>query len=104
MMRNRWSVDPFAAEVLDGYRGPMVADELKDAGPCVYGRGTQDMKSVCCQYLEALRRLRTAGFAPLRTIHLTFVPDGDEPFPHHHTQQSTGLFECSRVRTRRAET
>ena len=35
------------------------------------------MKCVFVQYLEALRRLRArpGGWSPLRTIHLTFVPD-----------------------------
>lgn len=35
------------------------------------------MKCVCVQYLEAIRRLRQRpqGWTPLRTIHLTFVPD-----------------------------
>ncbi len=47
---------PFAADVVDGF---------------VVGRGTQDMKSVCVQHLEALSRC-----APLRrTVHVTFVPD-----------------------------
>lgn len=32
------------------------------------------MKSVTIQYLEAVRRLRAAGYQPRRTIHLTFVP------------------------------
>ena len=46
-----------------------------NAGPCVYGRGAQDMKCVCCQYIEGLRRLRARGWTPLRTVWLTFVPD-----------------------------
>lgn len=41
----------------------------------IYGRGTQDMKSVCVQYIIALARLKGTGYAPLRTIRLTFVPD-----------------------------
>ena len=89
----------------EGYQGLQVPDELADAGPCIYARGTQvspvpaarcpttytaqyrqqrpifitfgsqDMKCVCCQYLEALRRLVSSGWQPLRTIYLTFVPD-----------------------------
>ncbi|OLP86323.1 Aminoacylase-1 [Symbiodinium microadriaticum] len=59
-MTECWSVDPWAAEVVDGR---------------IYGRGTQDMKSVCVQYLFAIERLRKRGFVPLRTIHLSFVPD-----------------------------
>jgi aminoacylase len=33
------------------------------------------MKCVGMQYLEAIRRLRTAGFVPDRNIYITFVPD-----------------------------
>jgi aminoacylase len=47
---------PFSADIVDGF---------------VVGRGTQDMKSVCVQHLEAVSR---AG--PLkRTVHISFVPD-----------------------------
>jgi aminoacylase len=35
----------------------------------------QDMKCVGMQYLEAIRRLRSSGFIPDRTIHVIFVPD-----------------------------
>lgn len=41
----------------------------------IYGRGVQDMKCVCAQYIEACRRLHAAGFVPRRTIYLSFVPD-----------------------------
>jgi aminoacylase len=41
----------------------------------IYGRGAQDMKCVCAQYLVALRRLKVLGYQPVRTIHLSFVPD-----------------------------
>mmetsp|Transcript_130001 Transcript_130001/g.404373 ORF Transcript_130001/g.404373 Transcript_130001/m.404373 type:complete len:441 (-) Transcript_130001:69-1391(-) len=59
-MHEHWSVDPWAAAVVDGR---------------IYGRGTQDMKSVCVQYLLAIERLKSQGATPLRTVHLTFVPD-----------------------------
>lgn len=57
-----WTVDPFAAERKDGK---------------IYGRGAQDMKCVCVQYIEAIRKLHSINpsFRPQRTIHLTFVPD-----------------------------
>lgn len=61
-MPEHWDTDPFAA-VRDGGSGR------------IYGRGTQDMKCVCVQYLVAIRRLRAAGFVPTRTVHLSFVPD-----------------------------
>jgi aminoacylase len=41
----------------------------------VHGRGTQDMKSVCIQYIIALQMLNHQGFVPTRTIRLSFVPD-----------------------------
>jgi aminoacylase len=44
-------------------------------GTRIYGRGAQDMKCVCAQYLVALRHLKASGFQPLRTVHVSFVPD-----------------------------
>ncbi|KCV70499.1 hypothetical protein H696_02840 [Fonticula alba] len=45
----------------------------------LYGRGAQDMKSVCIQYLEAIRaiqRARKSQVSPFpRDVVLTFVPD-----------------------------
>jgi len=55
-----WTVPPFAALRKDGK---------------IYGRGAQDMKCVCLQYIEALRQIVTTGFSPHRSIYLTFVPD-----------------------------
>jgi aminoacylase len=59
-----WTVsDPFSAEIRSD--GKIIA------------RGTQDMKCVVIQYLEAIRRLRTIepGWKPQRTIHVSFLPD-----------------------------
>ena len=43
----------------------------------VYGRGAQDMKCVCVQYLVALRKLvnKHGDTFNERTLHLTYVPD-----------------------------
>ncbi|WOL19501.1 hypothetical protein Cni_G28299 [Canna indica] len=41
----------------------------------IHARGSQDMKCVGMQYLEAIRRLKADGFVPDRTIYLSFVPD-----------------------------
>ena len=41
----------------------------------IYARGTQDMKSVGIQYLEAIRRLKLNGVKLKRTVHVSFVPD-----------------------------
>jgi len=54
-------------------RPPFSAD--KDSEGNIYGRGTQDMKSVGIQYLEAIRRLIQTDRPHPRTVHLTFVPD-----------------------------
>jgi len=57
----KWDHDPFAAVELEN--GDIVA------------RGTQDMKCVCIQYFEAIRRLLANGFKPERTIHIALQPD-----------------------------
>uniref|UniRef100_A0A453RJZ0 N-acyl-aliphatic-L-amino acid amidohydrolase n=1 Tax=Aegilops tauschii subsp. strangulata TaxID=200361 RepID=A0A453RJZ0_AEGTS len=48
---------------------------LDEASGRIYARGSQDMKCVGMQYLEAIRRLRNAGFVPDRNIYVIFVPD-----------------------------
>lgn len=57
---DQWKHDPFEAH--------------KDENGRIYGRGTQDMKCVTIQYLEAIRRLKAEGVVPKRTVHLTFMP------------------------------
>jgi aminoacylase len=73
-----WDRDPFAAEIDDDGK--------------IFARGTQDMKSVCVQYIVALQRLLNRDGSDggggeggggsgggrrrfLRTVVLTFVPD-----------------------------
>ncbi|XP_782880.2 aminoacylase-1 isoform X2 [Strongylocentrotus purpuratus] len=56
-----WDSDPFEAKKKEN--GDIVA------------RGSQDMKCVGIQYIEAVRRLMKAGKRLMRTIHMTFVPD-----------------------------
>ncbi|XP_041458481.1 aminoacylase-1-like isoform X2 [Lytechinus variegatus] len=58
---DHWKCDPFEAKKMEN------GD--------IYARGTQDMKSVGIQYLEAIRRLIKKGERLLRTIHMLFVPD-----------------------------
>lgn len=41
----------------------------------IYARGSQDMKCVGMQYLEAIRKLQASGFRPIRSVYLSFVPD-----------------------------
>ncbi|XP_067907457.1 aminoacylase-1-like [Heterodontus francisci] len=61
VFEEHWKHDPFAA--------------VKDEEGNIYGRGTQDMKCVAIQYIEAIRRLKSEGKRFPRTIHLLFVPD-----------------------------
>jgi len=56
-----WTYPPFSAH--------------KDEKGDIYGRGTQDMKCVGIQHIEAVRRLKEAGKTFKRTIHLVFVPE-----------------------------
>ncbi|KNC96055.1 N-acyl-L-amino-acid amidohydrolase [Spizellomyces punctatus DAOM BR117] len=58
---DKWTHDPFAADKLEN--GDIIA------------RGAQDMKCVGIQYLEAIRILKHQNKRPLRTVHVTFVPD-----------------------------
>lgn len=61
---DKWTWDPFAAKLIFAQR------EWR-----IYARGSQDMKSVGLQYLEALAALVEQGWKPQRTVHVTFVPD-----------------------------
>jgi aminoacylase len=56
----KWTKAPWDAELVDGK---------------IYGRGTQDMKCVSIQYIEAVARLKARGYTPKRTIVLLYVPD-----------------------------
>lgn len=56
-----WKHDPFEA----------VMEENGD----IYARGAQDTKCIGIQYLEAIRNLKSRGFKPLRTVHISFVSD-----------------------------
>lgn len=56
-----WTYPPFSAHKTDDGK--------------IYARGSQDMKCVGMQHLEAVRRLKSAGKNFPRTIHLCFVPD-----------------------------
>ncbi|XP_037069278.1 aminoacylase-1B-like [Pollicipes pollicipes] len=58
---DHWEHDPFGA--------------VKTAAGDIFARGTQDMKCVTMQYLEAVRELKARGVQPVRTVHLSFVPD-----------------------------
>ncbi|XP_009620561.1 uncharacterized protein LOC107828516 [Nicotiana tabacum] len=59
---HKWAHPPFSAH-------------LDPASGNIYARGSQDMKCVGLQYLEAIRKLKASGFQPTRTVYLSFVPD-----------------------------
>lgn len=64
----------------------------------IYARGSQDMKCVGMQYLEAIHKLQASGFQPLRSVYLSFVPDeeigghdGAEKFVESHFFKSLNI-------------
>jgi aminoacylase len=59
-----WHYDPFAATIA------FVDYEWR-----VYARGSQDMKCVGMQYIEALTELTANGWVPERNVIVSFVPD-----------------------------
>ncbi|XP_038717708.1 aminoacylase-1 isoform X2 [Tripterygium wilfordii] len=59
---DKWSHPPFSA-----FHSP---EDGK-----IYARGAQDDKCIGIQYLEAIRNLKASGFKPLRTVHVSYVPD-----------------------------
>jgi aminoacylase len=61
---SQWHWDPFAADIA------FVDYEWR-----IYARGSQDMKCVGMQYVEALSELTAAGWKPKRSIVVSFVPD-----------------------------
>ncbi|KAI9139402.1 hypothetical protein BKA69DRAFT_1086078 [Paraphysoderma sedebokerense] len=52
---------------------PFAADKTENGD--IFARGSQDMKCVGIQYLEAIRVLKKKGFKPRRTFYICFVPD-----------------------------
>lgn len=69
-----WAYDPFEGHI--------------DDNGVIYGRGTQDMKSVSIQYYEALRRLKGKNVKLLRNVYMTLMPGELQylcrrPPPHH---------------------
>lgn len=61
VFEDKWTYPPFSAHM----------DEQGN----IYARGSQDMKCVGIQYLEAIRRMKLAKQRFRRTIHISFVPD-----------------------------
>jgi aminoacylase len=61
VVESLWKFDPFEA--------------VKDEQGNIFARGTQDMKCVGIQYLEAIGQIKKQGKRLLRTVHLMYVPD-----------------------------
>ncbi|XP_057486698.1 uncharacterized protein LOC130772830 [Actinidia eriantha] len=59
---SKWSHPPFSAH-------------LHPSSGHIFARGAQDDKSVSLQYLEAIKTLIHANYTPIRTIHVSYVPD-----------------------------
>jgi acetylornithine deacetylase/succinyl-diaminopimelate desuccinylase-like protein len=76
-----WSVDPFAAEVVDGY---------------LFGRGAVDMKDFDAMLLSVVRARQRAGAIPDRPITMVFTADeeaGGLLGAHWLVEEHPGLFE-----------
>ncbi|KAJ4907054.1 Peptidase M20/M25/M40 family protein [Raphanus sativus] len=71
LLNSHVDVVPFEAEKWDH---PPLGAEIDGEGR-IYARGSQDMKSVGMQYLEAIRKLVASGYKPLRSVYVSFVPD-----------------------------
>eukprot|EP01060_Flectonema_neradi_P005789 TRINITY_DN13874_c2_g1_i1.p1 TRINITY_DN13874_c2_g1~~TRINITY_DN13874_c2_g1_i1.p1 ORF type:complete len:429 (+),score=89.28 TRINITY_DN13874_c2_g1_i1:80-1366(+) len=85
LLNSHYDVVPVVTEK---WTKPAWEGLLTDDGK-IYGRGAQDMKSVCIQYLVAVSRLIAAGYKPTKTVHLSYVPDeevgGTEGMAHFIT-------------------
>ncbi|XP_050364525.1 uncharacterized protein LOC126783155 [Argentina anserina] len=58
---SKWAHPPFSAHLTpEGH---------------VFARGAQDDKCIAIQYLEAIRNLQASSFRPIRTVHVSYVPD-----------------------------
>ncbi|XP_013181584.1 PREDICTED: aminoacylase-1-like [Papilio xuthus] len=61
VFENSWTYPPFSGHI--------------DEEGKIFARGSQDMKCVGIQYLEAIRKIKQAGLQLKRTLHISFVPD-----------------------------
>jgi acetylornithine deacetylase/succinyl-diaminopimelate desuccinylase-like protein len=80
-VRADWSVDPFAAEVRDGY---------------LWGRGTVDMKGTDAMILAVVQEMTARGEAPARDVVLAFTADEEAGGLHgarHLVERHRGAFD-----------
>ncbi|PON76353.1 N-acyl-L-amino-acid amidohydrolase [Trema orientale] len=66
-------LDSVPAEPSKWAHPPFSAVRTPDGN--IFARGAQDDKCVGMQYLEAIRGLRAKNVRPIRTVHVSYVPD-----------------------------
>ncbi|KAL0554308.1 hypothetical protein IC582_008226 [Cucumis melo] len=66
-------MDSVSTEPSKWLHPPFSAVQTSDGK--IFVRGSQDDKSVAIQYLEAIRNLRNQDFIPVRTVHISYVPN-----------------------------
>ncbi|GAU43333.1 hypothetical protein TSUD_398780 [Trifolium subterraneum] len=66
-------LDSVPAEPSKWLHPPFSATRTSDGD--IFARGAQDDKCIAMQYLEAIRNLRSNGFVPVRSVHISLVPD-----------------------------
>ncbi|XP_049868171.1 aminoacylase-1-like [Pectinophora gossypiella] len=67
-------MDVVSADEADGWTYPPFSAHLDKDG-IIWGRGTQDTKSISIQYFEALKRLKAKKVSLLRDVYMTLMPD-----------------------------
>ncbi|XP_050213576.1 uncharacterized protein LOC126664979 [Mercurialis annua] len=66
-------LDSVPAEPSKWTHPPFSAVRTEDGQ--IFARGAQDDKCIAIQYLEAIRNLKHRNFKPIRTVHISYVPD-----------------------------
>jgi len=66
-------LDSVPAEPAKWLHPPFSAHRTSDGK--VFARGAQDDKCIAVQYLEAIRNLKARAFSPLRSVHISLVPE-----------------------------
>ncbi|KAL4036290.1 hypothetical protein IC575_005018 [Cucumis melo] len=66
-------MDSVPAEPSKWLHPPFSAVRTSDGK--IFARGSQDDKCIAIQYIEAIRNLRNRDFVPVRTVHISYVPD-----------------------------
>ncbi|XP_026315758.1 aminoacylase-1-like [Hyposmocoma kahamanoa] len=74
-------MDVVPADENDGWTNPPFSGYLDSEG-VIWGRGTQDMKSVGIQYYIALKRLKAKNITLLRDVYMTLMPDEETGGKH----------------------